>query len=324
MITLKSNNNTAGRWIIKAILLLVVVGMIGMFAYTGITKENPGLVRIEPDSLCRADKPLKFSSAVLIDGTDPFTATQLARVRARIHEVRDKAPVGGKVILLLVVPATPFEPRQLIARCNPGSGKDANRVRENVGDAEKRWRDSFEAPLEQVINDLRTVPTSKRSPVIESIVGATQRPDFDRTVPNRHLILISDGLQHDMAGYSHYSTTSDMWTAYTRSQHVTEPQADLGNAQVDFEYLWRPSALRFQSAAHRTFWKQWFARTGAASVQFLGVREENDGPTVPATTASTPKTAGQSQVRWNQRSNTSPEISAVAATATNTLTQPVR
>lgn len=55
------------------------------------------------------------------------------------------------------------------------------------------------------INDLGSAKPAARSPIIATIAGPTQRPDFDGEVADRRLVIISDMLEFEPAkgGYKH-------------------------------------------------------------------------------------------------------------------------
>lgn len=264
----------------NALLIVTIALMAGGLIYRLKTSEDEALVVIDPTTLCRIDKPLSSSTAFLFDVSDPLSRTHQARLLARLREVRDTVPVGGKVILLLMNDKSPYEPRELISLCNPGRAKDTDGFRHNLHDAEKRWRDAFEKPLEDAVEKLGNAPTAKRSPILQSIVGLTQRPDFDGRVPNRRLVVASDGLQNDEA-YSHYASRGNFWSAYDHSPDRTDPQPDLAGVRVDFEYLMRPEAARLQNQDHRQFWRQWLTNGGAVAVRFYGVPDV-PSPATPA------------------------------------------
>ncbi len=250
--------------IIGATALAVVAGA----AYLGFANQSPAL---DDKTLCPTDRKLETSVVILVDTTDPLTPIQISRLLASVRETRDSLPTYGKLTLLFLEAASPYEPKEMISLCNPGSPRNINPLIQTGSKIKKRWDESFGNPVERAIAALTTAPTASRSPIIQAIVASTWRPDFDARVKDRRLLIVSDLLQHD-SGYTHYTTASrDLWPMFARSRLATEAIGDLSNVVVEVEYLRRPKDASFQGEVHRAFWQRWFGEAGASSVRFIGM-----------------------------------------------------
>jgi hypothetical protein len=258
-------------WKITGLTSFIVL-MIGGAAAMSIASVKPA---IDETNLCRRDAKLDTSTAIIVDTTDALTQNQLRQLRAAIHNARDDLAAGAKLTLLFLEASASYEPRELVSMCNPGTSASANPMFVTARRIDKRWKDSFGQPIDEAINWLGSAPAAEASPIIETITAATQRPDFDRRVLNRKLVIVSDLLQYQAGsgGYSQYQK-SDLWQSYQRSRLAIEARADLTNAAVEIVYLARPNMAQFQSPQHRAFWRQWFTQAGASSVHFIGVPED--------------------------------------------------
>jgi hypothetical protein len=244
-------------------LALMVAGGAGYF---GVVSRPPPL---DPITLCRLDQRLESSVTIIVDTTDALTRLQASRLAAAVRDAREALPIHGRLTLLFLDADNPFDPREILSLCNPGSVRDLNPFTQTASRVERRWRASFEAPIDAAVEALTRAPTARRSPIIETIAAATARPDFDSRVPRRRLLVVSDLLQHEPGGYSHY--TGDLrWPRFAASRLADAAWADLTGVEVEIEYLRRPESARVQTEAHRAFWHEWFMRSGAASVRFLG------------------------------------------------------
>jgi hypothetical protein len=244
-------------------LALLVVGGAGYVAT--ISRPPP----LDPATLCRLDQRLESSVTIIVDTTDALTRLQASRLAAAVRDAREALPIHGKLTLLFLDAANPFDPREILSLCNPGSVRDLNPFTQTASRVQRRWRESFEAPIDAAVEALTRAPTARRSPIMETIAAATARPDFDSRVPRRRLLVVSDLLQHEPGGYSHY--TGDMrWQRFLSSRPAASAWADLAGVEVAIEYLRRPESARQQTDAHRAFWRDWFVWSGAASVRFLG------------------------------------------------------
>lgn len=272
--------------IIGATALAVVVGAASL----GLANQPPAL---DDKTLCPTDRRLETSVVILVDTTDSLTPIQISRLRASVHDARDALPTYGKLTLLYLESASPYEPKEIVSLCNPGSARNINPLIQTESKIKKRWDESFGNPVERAIAALAAAPMALRSPIIQAVVASTLRPDFDARVRNRRLLIVSDLLQHD-PGYSHYTTIPrDLWPMFTRSRLATEAIGDLSNVNVEVEYLQRPKDARLQGEGHRAFWKRWFGEAGASPVRFIGIPDSAPRLTVPKDRVTIAKMPGK-------------------------------
>jgi hypothetical protein len=246
---------------------MAAVTLIGSVLSFNLLHKEP---QTDPVTLCRTDQQLTEHRVVIVDATDPFAPDQAQRLRAAIDEERRALPKNGKLTVTLVTSEKPFEPTNVISLCNPGSADDANPLISNPRQIEEFWRERFADPINEVTNRLLKIPTALSSPILQTIAAVSWRVDFDSRIPGRHLRIISDMLQHEPGGYSHYRL-GDPQVPFAKTGLATEVQtADLTGVTVKIDYLRRPEALQFQTDAQKSFWQQWFKDRGASQIDFLG------------------------------------------------------
>jgi hypothetical protein len=257
----------------KAILMIVAsLSVLAFMAAGAYLSRTPAL---DATTLCPTDLALTTSVVMLVDTTDQLNATQAARFLATVRRTREEIPTFGKLTIIFLDANAPYEPKELVSSCNPGSLRQINPLFQTESRAAKRWTESFGSPIDKAVSQLLSAPTAKRSPIIEAITAATWRPDFDIRTPNRRLIVVSDLLQHDPDGYTHYANP-DLWRSFQKSKLFKEADANLHGVDVEIEYLRRPSAGTAQGEAHRAFWRRWLTNRGARTVQFVGIANMND------------------------------------------------
>jgi hypothetical protein len=245
--------------------IIASLGGFGAAAYMMATRA--------PDAYAQCQSsPLQAvaSTAAIVDATDALTETQRSRVRTTIEGERDRLPQGGRLIILSLNPAAPWEPIELVSICNPGTAADANPLFATRSRIEARWRTAYADPIEKAIARAIEGPTSTNSPIVATIAATLTRPDFDARVPQqRRMVLVSDLLEHDKAGYSQLKG-GDFWNAYRASTLPQKAKLDLRGVSVAIDYLLRGQYAAVQGPKHQEFWQRLLTEAGAAEVSFIG------------------------------------------------------
>lgn len=265
-------------FLISGVALVVLVSTAAL----ALVNRQPAL---DEKTLCPREQQLETSVVVLVDTTDALTPVQAKRLLATVREARDQLPTYGKLTLLFLDAKAPFEPKELVSLCNPGSPRYVNPLFQTASRIEKRYRQSFGSPVEKALEVLLRAPTATRSPILEALTAATWRPDFDTRVKNRKLYIVSDLLQHEPGGYSHYQP-GDLWARFMHAGLSRKVPADLTGMQVRIDYLYRPEAMQYQNDAHQAFWTRWLTKRGAVSIDF-GTSPTRP-PELPAPTTRAP------------------------------------
>jgi len=169
-----------------------------------------------------------------------------------------------RLTVLLLDPATPYEPKRIFSMCAPKHPKNERFIDGNHRLAQKRWDAAFGKPLDLAIDRLRRVPPSPRSPIVEALKGVTWMEDFGPDVAQRRLVTFSDLLQNS-EGLSHYRGRPD-YALWRGTEHAARHRLAMAGVSVVIHYLERPETLRLQTETHRRFWSDFFREAGAKCV----------------------------------------------------------
>lgn len=255
-----SQDKKSATWITLCVAGVLIAGIAAWWL-----SRDPDL---DQATLCPLDRPLQTSVIVLVDTTDALKPMHVKRLLATVKTTLDTLPIYGKLSLLLLDGGAPYEPVELVSLCNPGSPNNVNPLVKNRKRYAKKYREAFGAPVEKALAALITAPTAARSPIMETLAALTWRPDFDASVPDRSLVIVSDMLQHEPGGLSHYQSAG-RWTRFMRVGLPASDDANFAGVSVRVDYIRRPDFLQLQNADHRRFWTSWFAERGANPVTGL-------------------------------------------------------
>ncbi|MFH1341369.1 MAG: hypothetical protein ABIL01_09175 [Pseudomonadota bacterium] len=252
------------------LLLASVTGIAGM------TTQRPSVDAITG---CLLEVPPPTTLSILVDASDKIEPNEISRTKVTVGNEMKQLPDYGRVILSEINASMPNSPKAVLAFCSPGVATGSNLFTGSIY-AARTFSEKRERPVLKAIDDIAAKATPTISPIHESITALTRRPDFDGSVPNRRLVIVTDGLQNDRMptatmqrnkkGYTHYSS-EDPWRAFQRSGLTKRPGPDLRNTVVIVQYVERPEWATFQGQRHRDFWDRWFRLYGATKVEFRGV-----------------------------------------------------
>lgn len=251
----------------------VAAATLGGFGFTVLTAEPADTVKRTSNG-CALDRPPVNTTGMLVDFTDAPTAANLSQLERAIWDLRQSIPKDGKAIIALLDVTAESSLNLALEVCNPGAKDSDFTQRPGPSQQDQRWLQNFYRPFENALEAAKASPASSdRSPIMEAVTSLTQRADFDGTINNRRLIVVSDGLQLTPKVYSQFKG-GDLWKSFEKSQLPAMAQADLTDVEITFVYLFRPQYAQHQTETHRAFLRRWFESRGAKSLVFRGIREE--------------------------------------------------
>lgn len=230
--------------------------------------------RLEPETLCPAEGGPRTFWAVLIDGTEAYSAVQWADIMSHVTQIKTEVPQHG-MLAVFTVPENPSEALvPEVALCNPGSGEKLSVWTGNPELARKRWEDEFVAPLDSIFEALNTSETLQRSPIMETIQVASgvvsnrymhssspmgRSIEYEGIAGPSRLFIVSDMMQHTER-YSHYSGGSLDFDALRSTPFYPRLQIDLSDWYVTVFYARRDDAAsrQVQGRQHLDFWNNYF------------------------------------------------------------------
>lgn len=249
-----SRKDKQGLAIICASLLgLVIIALVPIFV--SVLK-----VPYDEETLCPSDREYAHT-VILIDKTDPLTATQEDLLRRMINQIKDEMQLYEKLSVYVLDDRNYAFPTPRFALCNPGSGDNASPLYQNPRLIHQRFTEKFGQPLSDALAGIRLGDTRPNSPIMEMIASIAELKDFKPSKERRRLIIFSDMLQH-MPEYSQYHAAPDFKT-FADTPYARRLSVEMTGVSVRIVYLLRAGSERRQTNAHGLFWEQYFARLGA-------------------------------------------------------------
>lgn len=211
---------------------------------------------IDSDTLCRRSSVPDSHWVVMIDHTDPFTASQGDLIKRTFGELKAEIPRDGRVSVFIIDAASDPLREPVLSLCSPGAGKDASEWTENRRRMQRKFDSKFGMQLDALAAQLSTGGTAPRSPIVEALRDVSSRADFGASVPDRRLIVVSDMLQNS-AMLSHYRRNATDVDYRRLPSGMNMP--DLAGVDVQVHYLLRIRDAAYQSPRHTHWWAAYFA-----------------------------------------------------------------
>lgn len=253
----------SGRDVIGLFNLLIIAAVLGVISYAAFVLKPPVY---DSETLCLAGTTPPHR-VVVIDKTDLYAPRQAEAITWLIHEERDRLAVGERLSLYELDAGGELRNTNRFSLCNPGAGEQVNPLYRNPDRIQARYNALFAAPLDAALADLVTPKNAPSSPIVEALARLTQDPTFDRTVPGRHIVLVSDMLQN-----------SETLSVYGRRRGIMEdrlpPAADvarqvrerfgdgLRGVTLEIRLIPRQGWEVEQRGALHAYWSEVFAHLG--------------------------------------------------------------
>ena len=231
-------------------IVAVVIVILGLVAFS---KFSP-TIRVNDETGCPLDGP-KSKLVMIVDQTDRFSAVQVADIKNQFEAYKEKIPRYGQFKIYAIKSLSSGLPSPVVSACNPGTAKDVNPLVESSVQIDRKWQNSFDAPMRQVFGEVLQPMESDSSPIIEMIQAVAVQEFGPSWMDNRskELVIISDLLQHSPS-LSHYGSYSA--EGFIQSKSFKKLEADLRNVDVDILYLQRSTKKAKQNREHLRFWKR--------------------------------------------------------------------
>lgn len=231
-----------------AALSLVIVG-----GYIWLSLRAASAPAIDAASLCPATGPTSVT-AVLLDVTDPITATTTIDLRNQFQKVVSSIPIGGS-LQIYALTEKEGELRPTFSGCNPGSGNSVDIWTSNPRLAQDRWEKGFEKPLEDISKDITRGDVGRASPIMAAIqqINLTAFGQLPSGIP-KSLYVASDMIEHT----KYFSNYRD-GVSYAKFQH--SPARDkfrtsLDGVSIKLLAFQRPG-MKFTMEQLADFWASW-------------------------------------------------------------------
>ncbi|MFY9642780.1 MAG: hypothetical protein WCD20_19530 [Rhodomicrobium sp.] len=244
--------------ILGAALIVIALSLAGGGVYAVHSLRQP---KFDPETLC----PLAGAKAVtliLIDKTDPLTATEQARVRSLIAAEAEAVQTGGRIIVKLLQQKEGASEAALATAadlCNPGA--EGNPFFENPRRVAARYQSAFREPVEQALASVKSAGSAPASPIARTVQTSVEAaPESQRL----KLILVSDLMEHTLEASAYNGSLSE---AALRKAIPPSTQARLKGTEVRVLLLNRPRYAKQQTAAI-AIWRSFFAAASGREPDF--------------------------------------------------------
>jgi len=220
--------------------------------------------RFDPETLCPLEGP-KAVTLILIDKTDPLTATEQARARSLIAAEASAVRPGGRIAIKLLQQTEGTRDVVLITAadlCNPGA--EANPLFENPKRVAARYKSAFREPVEQALASVEGAGSAPSSPIAQSIHESVEAVEANPSLRLK-LILVSDLMEHTGDASAYAGTLSE--TALRKAMPPST-QARLKGAEVRVLLLGRPRYAKRHAAAI-AIWRRFLQAITGREPEFL-------------------------------------------------------
>lgn len=259
--------SSAGKWLLGALICVVILGVLGGVAYYQLNRDT-----MDKETLCPSSGP-KGQYIVLIDNTSPFPFTQKAALSQRLKTmVLEDVPEGHLLSVFLLGEKFEQNEKPIFERCNPGQWKDRNQFNANKKFVDRDFNEKFAKPLDAVVRKIPLDEQSKLSPIFQmlQLVGIN---GFDHAgvKGDRKLVIYSDMLAN-MPDFSMYKTKEHNYAKFAQSPYGRNAKAPgLEGVMVTINLLANEEKTP-QTNGLGDFWAEYF-EANKASVESITAME---------------------------------------------------
>lgn len=161
---------------------------------------------LDPHTLCPTDRPILGHTVVIVDRTDKWNPAVGETLREFIAGAQKNTQRYQKFSIVSL--DSRFSTRPLFSVCNPGEPNFWTDLYRGRRYTQRDFDDKFIGAAESVVAQVRDPAEAGSSPVVEYIHRWLGRDDFNATIPNRRMILVSD-MRQNSAQYSVYKASAD-------------------------------------------------------------------------------------------------------------------
>ena len=216
---------------------------------------------LDAATLCPTDRPLVGHTVVIVDRTDRWTQAMGAALTQLAENAQRDTGQYEKFSIVSLDAQQSVHP--LFSVCNPGEPTFWSDLYRGRRYTSRDFEQRFVGAAERIVEDVREPSEAATSPIVEYVHRWLGSDDFNSSVRNRRLILVSDMRQNSPL-YSIYSGAQDQlgdvverqfgpsaqgvafdvyFVAHGRDHNVTEDEVrtawDSAFGRIGADYSWR-------------------------------------------------------------------------------------
>ena len=218
---------------------------------------------LDPVTLRAAGQPVRGEVAILLDVTDPLTPSQVAAATEWLRQLELVELLPNEHLTVWALGTWESGGlERVFTRYYPG--RESDPILHNPSGSAASCDSLFSRPLRAAVQRAATGRHYPRSPILEAIQEIARQPEFaDARIP-RHLVVVSDLLQHTPA-LSFYRRVPS-FQAFHQTPQFAALRAELRGVAVDLLYLPR-SEVGGAGARLIEFWREYVVACGSRSVR---------------------------------------------------------
>lgn len=269
MATINRKNSKNGKQnIFATILIIFTLVVFGAGTYSVLKKKDEAAL-LDQKTLCPISGPESIF-IVLIDSSDGLKEVQKVSIKNHISNWSENIKKHG-LFELYEIDNQKSLIEHSISVCNPGKGKDVNRIDGNPKLMEKKYNEIFKAPIDEILSKIKNDRILNESPIMENIQAiAVQNMRFGSSRKPIKIIIISDLMQNS-SGYSIYKQKPN-FEEFMKHKYAQIVKSDLSNIEIELFVLNNqkmPSDVNKEGVI--SFWKMWLEEQGAFVSEIIHV-----------------------------------------------------
>jgi len=169
-------------------------GVIGALLALSVTVWLFRPATLDPETLCPTSRPLAGHTVVIVDRTDRWAPAVGDALTEIVEQAQRETLQYEKFSIVSLDANQSVQP--LFSVCNPGAPSLLSDLYRGRRYTERDFEQRFVGAAERVIAEVREPSQASTSPIIEYVHRWLGGDDFNATVPQRRLVLISDMRQN--------------------------------------------------------------------------------------------------------------------------------
>lgn len=150
--------------------------------------------QLDPQTLCPVDRPIEGHTVVIVDRTDKWTGAMGAALRGIVESAQRTTQQYQKFSIVALDAENSTHP--LFSVCNPGQPSFWSDLYRGHRYTVRDFEQKFVGASDRVIESVSAPAEAPTSPIVEYVHRWLGGDDFNASVRNRRLILISDMRQN--------------------------------------------------------------------------------------------------------------------------------
>ena len=168
----------------------VLVGVLALS--TTVWAMRPA--KIEADTLCPSSRAIAGHTVVIVDRTDRWSPSVGAALKGVVERAQRTTAPHAKFSVVSLDKSQSVQP--IFSVCNPGAPTIMSDLYRGRRFTERDFEERFIGASESVIDKVSAPAAASTSPIVEYLHRWLGGDDFNKSVPNRRVILISDMRQN--------------------------------------------------------------------------------------------------------------------------------